>query len=142
MRTLAFLLIWNSLLVVASAQNYFVLSRAEGDLNSDGVPERVFVVSPQSPDPTNSRSEKLLLVMEYHQKSYRKAFSMPIKIGFFCKTTMAHLTSAYADYWGLSYLPPAQGQPARMKLVFTPGSGEFCTLVHDGAKYRIEGSGD
>jgi hypothetical protein len=80
--------------------------------------------------------------MEYSQKGYRKVFSMPIRSGFFCKTSMDRLTSAHADFWGLRYLPPAQGEPARMKLTFTPGSGEFFTLVHDGTKYRTESSGD
>lgn len=126
----------------AMAQNYFLLSWAEGDLNSDGVPERVFLVSTQSADPSNARSEKLLLLMEYHQNGYRKAFSMPIRSGFFCKTPQLRLTSASADFWGLQYLAPAQGKPARFKVTFTPGSGEFFTIIHDGTTYRSESSGD
>ena len=141
-RVLATLLTFFCLTCAAFGQRFFVLSWAEGDLNSDGVPERVFVVSPQSPDPTNARSEKLLVVMEYRKKVYRKAFSVPIRSGFFCKSSTDRLASPHADFWGVRYLPPTEGKPARMKVTFTPGSGDFFTVVHDGTKYRTEDSGD
>ncbi len=126
----------------AWAQNLFVLSWAEGDLNSDGVPERVFLTSSQSSDPANARSEKQLLVMEYRDQRYQKAFQMPIRGNFWCKSPALRLTSPVADFWGLQYLPPALGEPARVKLTFTPGSGEFLTIVHDGSTYRSQSSGD
>ena len=126
----------------ASAQNFFLLDWAEGDLTGDGVPERVFLVSPQSSDPNHASSKKQLLVMEYHKQAYRKVFQQSVDVPFFCKSNMQRLSSAYADHWGLQFLPPNEGQSARFKVIITPGSGEFFTLFHDGQRYRVEGSGD
>lgn len=135
-------LLFVCLTLTASAQNTFLLDWAEGDLNGDGVPERVFLVSPQSSDPANPRSKKQLLVMEYHNQAYRQVFQKSIEAPFFCKTPLLRLNSAYADFWGLQYLPPNEGKAARIKVTFTPGSGEFFTLIHDGQRYRAESSGD
>lgn len=126
----------------ALAQSLYVLDWTEGDLNGDGVPERVLLVSPDSSDPAHPRSRKQLLVMEYHQKSYRQVFQKNIEAGFFCKTFKQRLSSAQADFWGLHFVGPELGQNPRVKVVFTPGSGEFFTLVHDGKSYQIESSGD
>lgn len=135
-------LLFLSLTLSASAQNLFLLDWAEGDLTGDGIPERVFLVSTQSSDAANPRSKKQLLVMEYHNQTYRQAFQKTIEAPFFCKSTLQRLNSADADFWGLHYLPPNQGQQARIKVTFTPGSGEFFTLLHDGQRYRTESSGD
>lgn len=135
-------LLFLCLTVSASAQNFFILDWAEGDLTGDGVPERVYLVSSQSSDPAHPSSKKQLLVMEYHKQAYRQVFQKSVQAPFFCKSDMQRLNSAYADVWGLQFLPPNEGQPARFKVTFTPGSGEFFTLLHDGQRYRTESSGD
>jgi hypothetical protein len=139
MKILCFFL---ALLAGALAQPLFVLDWVEGDLNGDGVPERVMLVSPDSSDPAHPRSRKQLLVMAYHKQSYRQVFHKNLEAGFFCKSFKEKLTQPQADFWGLHFLGPHLGLPPRVKVVFTPGSGEFFTLVHDGSHYQIESSGD
>ena len=80
--------------------------------------------------------------MEYHNQAYRQVFKKSVEASFFCKSTLQRLNSAYADFWGLQYLAPNEGKSARIKVTFTPGSGEFFLLIHDGDQYRIESSGD
>lgn len=142
MRFFFLLVLWTSLASIALSQSLYVLAWTEGDLNSDGVPERVFIVSPHSSDPANQKSSKFLVVMEYHNHLYQEAFQMPIKAGFLCRTTTDHMSAPVADIWGLHYLPPAGGEQARVKVTFTPGSGEFFFLLHDGQGYRVQSSGD
>ena len=138
--TLALLLL---LAVPSLAQNLYLLSWAEGDLDGDGVPERVVLVSPDSADPTNAKSRKTMLLLRYQDGKYQQALKWPIQgpVGFQVKLFDRHL-SPQADFWGLSYHPPTAGRDPFFKLTFSPGSGEFVQVVSSPTGFQVQGSGD
>lgn len=124
-------------------QNLYLLSWAEGDLDGDGVPERAVLVSPDSADPTNAKTRKMLLVLRYRDGKYQQALKWPIQgpVGFYAKLHDRHL-GPKADFWGLSFHPPVGGRDPSFKLTFSPGSGEFVEVVSDGKGLHVKGSGD
>jgi hypothetical protein len=126
----------------ALAQDHFLLSWAEGDLDGDGVPERAVLVSPDSSDPGSTSSRKYLVVLRHRDGRYEKALTWPMEsVSFYTRLRERHL-GPQADFWGLSFHPPIEGRDASFKLTFTPGSGEFVQVVSREGDFLVTGSGD
>lgn len=126
----------------ALAQDHFLLSWAEGDLDGDGVPERAVLVSPDSPDPASPDSRKYLVVLRHREGRYEKALTWPMEsVAFYTRLHERHL-GPRPDFWGLSFHPPVEGGQASFTLTFTPGSGEFVQVVSHDSGFVVTGSGD
>lgn len=125
------------------AQNHYLLSWSEGDLDGDGVPERVLLVSPESADPGHSESRKFLMVMQYRDGRYEKVLTWPVPppVAFQTRLWERH-TDPRADFWGLSFHPAELGRDPYFRLTFTPGSGEFVQVIWRDGRPLVEGSGD
>lgn len=106
----------------ALAQDHFLLSWAEGDLDGDGVTERAVLVSPDSPNPGSSDSHKYLVVLRYREGRYEKALTRPMEsLAFYTRLHERHL-DPQPDFWGLSFHPPVEGRPASFRRISEDGS--------------------
>ena len=124
------------------AQDVSVLSWAEGDLDGDRVAERILIVSPDSPNPTDVKSRKELRILKRKGDRYVQVYKMPIQAAFSQKVSAWQYEEPGTKLWGLNYEPAAGGRKAAVMVCFTPSSGEYFRLVFDGKTYRVQPSGD
>lgn len=135
MRILSLLLL---LTLAAAAQDVYVLNWLEADLDGDKVPERVLVVSADSPDP-NAKARKELRVMKRKGGKMVTVHKMPLNdASFTSKMGMWQLEEPATKLWGLNY----EAATKRVLVCFTPNSGEFFWLKWNGKAYVTESSGD
>ena len=118
----------------------FILDSAQADLDGDRVPERILLLSPDSPDPSHRKSKKELRILKQKGDRYQTVYTMPIRSGFATKTMPWQFEDTASKLWGLQI---EAGKPrARLWVVFATSSGDFFRLVFDGKTYHVESSGD
>lgn len=127
-----------ALTLAAAAQDVYVLNWLEADLDGDKVPERVLVVSSESPDP-NAKARKELRVMKRKGGKLVTVHKLPLDDSSFnTKMGSWQLEEPATKMWGLNY----ETKGRRVLVCFTPNSGEFFWLFWNGKAYVTESSGD
>jgi len=127
-----------ALTLTAVAQDVYVLNWLQVDLDGDKVPERVLVVSPDSPDP-NAKARKELRVMKRKGGQFVTVHKMSLDdASFNSKMGAWQLEEPATQLWGLNW----DAKKRALLVCFTPNSGEFFWLRWNGKAYVTESSGD
>lgn len=135
MKRLALLIVLFLALPLQADNTAFVIYSLDTDMDGDGTPERLLVLSHQSPDPSKAGPKKFL-VMKKNGETYKTVYRDSFDASFYTKLVPFQWEGVDNAMPGISTRRfEGQKYPA-IWVVFTPSSSDFLSYTFNGTSYK------